>query len=167
MPTDHGAERLDILLESVRRSGQRAVLQGGWGGLTGAKALPPDVFPLGDTPHSWLFPRMVAAMHHGGAGTSSYALRAGIPSIVLPHNFEQPYWAQRLHELGVSPKPIHVGRITTEGVTAAITAAVSDPIKGRAAEIGEKIRGEDGVARAIQLFDEYVARFKSRAPTAR
>jgi UDP:flavonoid glycosyltransferase YjiC (YdhE family) len=166
MPTDHGAERLQVLLEALRRSGQRAVLQGGWGGLTGETALPQDVFPVGHTPYSWLFPRMAAAMHHGGAGTSSEALRAGIPSITLPHNFEQPYWAQRLHELGVSPKPIHVGRITTEGVTAAITAAVSDPIKRRAAEIGGKIRAEDGIGRAIQLFDEYVARFRSRALTA-
>lgn len=159
MPSNKSTERTTIILEGLRLSGRRAVLQGGWGKLGSGRTLPKEVFPLEEAPFGWLFPRMAAVIHHGGAGTTSYALRAGVPSIVLPHNLEQPYWAQRLYELGVSPRPFPINRITPQRVAAAIDVAVSDPgIKRRAAEIGEKIRSEDGVRRAVELFNEYMTR---------
>jgi len=156
-----------ILLEGLRRAGQRVVLQGGWGKLASGQTLSGDVFPLEETPFGWLFPRMAAVIHHGGAGTTSHALRAGVPSIVFPYNFDQPYWAQRLWELGVSPKPVPIQRITPDSVAAAVEAAVRDPaMKQRAEEIGARVRSEDGVGRAVELFNQYVDRFTA-APTPR
>ena len=57
-------------------------------------------------PLRWLFPRVAAVVHHGGAGTTSAGLRAGVPSIIVPFFADQPYWGQRIAELGVGPAPI-------------------------------------------------------------
>jgi len=159
MPLANGRKISEILLEGIRRSGQRAVLHGGWGDLARDATLPEGVLRVGETPYAWLFPRMAAVVHHGGVGTTAYGLRAGVPSVGFPHNFDQPYWAQRLYELGVSPQPIRLRRLTVEGVAASIRVAVSDPVlRERAASVGAKIRAEDGVARAVELFDRYMAR---------
>jgi sterol 3beta-glucosyltransferase len=74
----------EIIYEAVRRSGRRAVLSRGWAGLgDGVPNKPDAVFLLGDCPHSWLLPRCSAAVHHGGAGTTAAALRAGLPTLVV------------------------------------------------------------------------------------
>lgn len=162
MTTANPGKRASILLEGLRRSGQRAVFQGGWGKLDTGRPFPKEVFPLEEAPFAWLFPKMAAILHHGGAGTTSFALRAGLPSITLPHNFDQPYWAQRLYELGVSPRPLPIQRITADSVATAIAEVMKDAaFRQRAAAIGERIRSEDGVGQAVELFHQYVARFKS------
>ncbi len=159
MPLANGRRLSDILLEGIRRSGQRALLHAGWGDLARDAALPEGVLRVGEMPYDWLFPRMAAVVHHGGVGTTAYGLRAGVPSVLFPHNFDQPYWAQRLYELGVSPRPIRLRRLTVDGVAASIRAAVNDPaLRERAASVGAKIRTENGVARAVELFDQYMAR---------
>ena len=63
-------------------------------------------------PHDWLFPKMRAVVHHGGAGTTGAGLRAGVPSIVVPFTMDQPFWASRVHALGVGPKPIPRPKLT-------------------------------------------------------
>jgi sterol 3beta-glucosyltransferase len=162
MTTTNPGERARTLLEGLRRSGQRGVFQGGWAKLDIGRPLPEEVFPLEEAPFAWLFPRMAAIVHHGGAGTTSFALRAGLPSIVLPHNFDQPYWAQRLYELGVSPRPLLIQKITADSVAAAIAEVMKDAaMRRRAAAIGEQIRSEDGIGRAVELFTQYVERFRS------
>ena len=95
----------EIVLEAVQMSGQRAILLSGWAGL-GEMQLPKSVLQLPAAPHSWLFPQMAAVVHHGGAGTTAAGLRAGIPSILVPHFADQPFWGQRIAALGVGPKPV-------------------------------------------------------------
>jgi UDP:flavonoid glycosyltransferase YjiC (YdhE family) len=146
----------DMALEALRRAGQRGVLYAGWGGLH-KEDLPDDVYMIGSTPHSWLFPRMAAVVHHGGAGTTGAGLAAGIPSVVTPFFADQPFWAQRVYELGAGPKPIPRRRLTTENLAASIEAAVADgALRERAAPLGAHIRAEDGVAAAIALIEKSV-----------
>jgi UDP:flavonoid glycosyltransferase YjiC (YdhE family) len=105
-------------------------------------------------PFAWLFPRMAAVVHHGGAGTTAAGLRAGVPSIVVPFFGDQPYWGRRVAELGVGPAPIPRKRLTVEVLAGAIDRAVTDPVlRRRAAELGTKIRAEDGVARAVAVVN--------------
>lgn len=159
MPSSKAEKMAAVVLQGLRESGQRAVLQGGWGELGAGEALPEEVFRIDDMPFEWLFSRMAAIVHHGGAGTTSYALRSGVPSVIVPHNFDQPYWAQRLCELGVSPAPIPLKRLSAEALAAAIQEAVGNAAMGeRAVAIGAKIRAEDGVGRAVELFHEYMGR---------
>jgi len=88
-----------IALEALRISGQRGVLSSGWGGLK-TDDLPETVFAISSIPHSWLFPRMRAVVHHGGAGTTAAGLRAGVPSILVPFFGDQPFWGRRVAQLG-------------------------------------------------------------------
>ncbi|MFL5587557.1 MAG: glycosyltransferase, partial [Ktedonobacteraceae bacterium] len=101
----------------------------------------------------WLFPQMAAVVHHGGAGTTAAGLRAGIPSVIIPFFAEQPFWGRRIAELGVGPKPIPRKRLSQERLAAAIhTAASDESMRKRAGALGECIRAENGVARAVEVF---------------
>ena len=140
-----------LVIEALRRSGQRAVLLSGWGGLRQTD-LPDSVLMIDGAPHEWLFPRMAAVVHHGGSGTTAAGLRAGVPSLVVPFFGDQPYWGRRVAELGVGPAPIPRKQLTAERLAAAIATAVSDaPLRQRAAELGARLRAEDGVTRAVEI----------------
>ncbi len=164
MSSLNSAEKTSVILEGAKRSGQRIVIQQGWGGLGRDAQLPENIFNLaGDIPHSWLFGRMAATMHHAGPGTIAESFRAGVPSICVPHNFDQPFWAQLAYDLGVAPAPIPIKQLSTDRVAGAIHIAVTDTaMRRRAAELAVKIRSEDGVGRAIELFHHYVEKFYAR-----
>lgn len=113
------------------------------------------VFRVDSIPHAWLFPRVAAVVHHGGAGTTAAGLRAGVPSIVIPFFGDQPFWGQRLAELGVGLAPIPRKQLTAERLADAIDRAVTDQsMRQRAADLGTKIRGEDGIAHAVAIVQE-------------
>ena len=151
--TSRNPERLtQIVLEALNHPGQRGILLSGWAGL-GKVDLPESVFLCDSVPHEWLFPRMAAVIHHGGASTTAEGLRAGVPSIVVPFFGDQPFWGQRVAELGVGPSPIPYKELSVEGLAAAIQQAVSDEaMRSRAIAIGQKIREEDGVTNAVEAF---------------
>jgi sterol 3beta-glucosyltransferase len=145
------------LLESLEQAGQRAVILSGWAGL-GSDALPENVFSLKYAPHSWLFPRMVAVVHHGGAGTTAAGLRAGVPSIVVPNMGDQLFWGRRVYELGVGTQPIPKGSLTVERLVEAIHKATSDAaMQARCIELGKKIAAENGVDNAVKVIREYLS----------
>jgi UDP:flavonoid glycosyltransferase YjiC (YdhE family) len=155
--TGNDPERLTrITLEALRLSGQRAVLLSGWAGLA-AGDVPPEVLRLDGAPHSWLFPRMAAIVHHGGIGTTHEALRASVPQAIAPFFADQPFWADRVHALGVSPPPVLQGDLTAEHLADAIRAAVSDTaMRERAAEVGCRVRAERGVDESVELIERYL-----------
>jgi sterol 3beta-glucosyltransferase len=144
----------DLVLQALARSGQRGVLSSGWGGLI-KSSLPETVFMTGSIPFSWLFPKLAAVVHHGGAGTTSMGLWAGVPSIVIPFMGDQPFWGQRVYELGVGPKPIPRQRLTVNLLAESIHCAVTDKaIQERATSLGERIRAENGVAQAVAIIEQ-------------
>ncbi len=157
MTTQDAARTTRIVLEALGRAGQRGVLATGYGGLAAA-ALPASVYMLDQAPHDWLFPRMAAVVHHGGAGTTGAGLRAGAPTLICPFFGDQPFWGRRVAALGAGPRPIPQRRLTAAALAEAIAAAVGDPaMRARAAALGEAIRAEDGVARAVALIEARAA----------
>ncbi len=143
----------EIVLEAVQMSGQRAILLSGWAGL-GEMQLPQTVLQLPAAPHSWLFPQMAAVVHHGGAGSTAAGLRAGVPSILVPHFADQPFWGQRVAALGAGPKAIMRPRLTAHKLADAIDTAVSNQtMRQKAAALGKAIRAEDGIGRAVDLIE--------------
>ena len=144
-----------VTLEALRLSGQRAVLLSGWAGLA-AGDLPANVLKLDSAPHGWLFPRMAAIVHHGGVGTTHEALRSGRPQVVVPFFGDQPFWADRVHGLGVAPPPLHQEELTAEGLATAIGAALTKAtLRQRAAAVGAQVCAEQGVAGAVEVVERY------------
>jgi sterol 3beta-glucosyltransferase len=139
----------ELVLDAVKQAGVRAVLASGWGGLSAAN-VPENVFLMDSVPHDWLFPRMAAVVHHGGAGTTAAGLRAGVPTVIIPFGGDQPFWGHHVHKLGVGTEPIPQKRLTADGLASAIRTAVQDSaMRARASALGEKIRVEDGVGAAV------------------
>ena len=147
-------ETADLVLQALERTGQRGALSSGWGGLK-KENLPETVFMMGSIPHNWLFPKMAAIVHHGGVGTTAAGLWAGIPAIVTPFFGDQPFWGQRVYELGVGPRPIPRQRLTVDRLAESIRCAVSDTVmREKAARLGERIRAENGMARAVAVIEQ-------------
>jgi sterol 3beta-glucosyltransferase len=124
-----------------------------------AESVPENVFVADSVPHSWLFPRMAAVVHHGGAGTTAEGLHAGVPTVIVPFVFDQPFWGARVKALGLGPDPIPQNKLTADRLGEAIRIAVTDPdIKRRAKACGEAIRSEDGTANAVKIIERYLGR---------
>jgi UDP:flavonoid glycosyltransferase YjiC (YdhE family) len=144
-----------IIMEALAKSGQRGLLLTGWGGLR-PELVPDNVFVVDSAPHSWLFPRMAAVVHHGGAGTTAEGLRAGVPTIIVPFLFDQPFWGARIKTMGLGPAPIPKKKLTGDRLAAAISQAVTDPgMRQRANACGAAIRAENGVNNAVELVKHY------------
>jgi len=145
-------ELAETAVTALQKTGQRGILSTGWGGLEQETLnLPDDVLVVDQAPHDWLFPRMAAVVHHGGAGTMAAGLRAGVPTVTVPFFFDQPFWGQQVARLGAGPPPIPHKQITAVNLAAAIHRVVTDErMRARAAELGRRIRAEDGVATAVQ-----------------
>jgi len=143
-----------LILQALAQAKQRAIILSGWGGLRKAD-LPDTALMVDSIPFSWLFPRVAALVHHGGAGTTAAGLRAGVPSVVVPFFGDQPFWGRRVAELGVGPEPIPRRKLTAERLARAIQEALTDQtMRQRAAALGAKIQAEDGIARAVALVQQ-------------
>ena len=157
MPRDP-TSTIGLVLRALRQAGVRGILATGWMGPT-AHDLPDDVLALDEIPHDWLFPRVAAVVHHGGAGTTASAMRAGCPAVVVPFFADQPFWAKRVASLGVGPPPILERRLTAARLAAAIRAVVTDQgIRRRSAELGERLRAEDGIGTAVEIVERVLRR---------
>jgi sterol 3beta-glucosyltransferase len=154
------AHLTEMVLSAVKHSGQRVILAKGWGGLDTQLAnrqMDEQIFVVDDVPHDWLFPKMAAVIHHGGAGTTASGMRAGVPTVIVPFSGDQPFWGKRVRALRAGPSPIPHTRLNAERLGAAITSAVNDEVmREHARLIGESIRAEDGIARAVEAFERYV-----------
>ena len=140
---------IDCAQAALEETGLRGVLDLGSGGVAPG-SLPKAMLAVRDIPHDWLFPRVAAVVHHGGAGTTGAGLAAGRPTVVVPTTSDQPFWGRRVHALGAGPRPIRLRRLTVRNLAQAISIATSDKaMMASAADLGERIRSEDGVGMAV------------------
>lgn len=142
----------ELVIEALKNAGKRGILATGWSGLAKIESIPEEIFILESAPHTWLFPRMAAVVHHGGAGTTAAGLRAGVPGIIIPHSNDQFAWGRRVFELGVGTKPIPRKNLTAERLSAAIKVALSNEIRTASKELGIKIQSEDGARTAAEII---------------
>ena len=143
-----------LVVESLGKAGKRGVLATG-GGAIGGTAGSDRVHVIGGAPHDKLFPLMSACVHHGGAGTTAASLRTGKPTVICPFFGDQPFWANRVVDLGAGPPSIEARKLSVDGLAAAIVQATGDAaMRRRATELGDAIRAEDGVTTAIAFLDK-------------
>jgi len=152
------------VVRALTGAGCRGIILAGGSGLSTGR-LSDDILSVDSVPHDWLFPRSSAAVHHGGAGVTGAALRAGLPAVVVPIFADQPFWGSRVFGIGAGPRPIPAKRLTAKKLQGAIEVAVSDRLRRRAADIGEKIRQEDGVANAVRIITALCDRKTPRGAT--
>ena len=141
---------LAALLPAV--GGRRVLFYPGWSGVEPSD-LPANFLTIGDTPHDWLFPRVSLVVHHGGAGTSHSAVRAGIPSVVVPFAGDQFFWADRLWRAGVAPRSIAAKELTASALERAIALAEGAGMRSRATALGAAMKAEDGLGRAVAQIE--------------
>ena len=151
-------ETTRILVEAVQHTGQRAIIQAGWGNL-GMENPPKHICFVGYVPHNFLFRQGCCVIHHGGAGTTAAAYRAGVPSIVIPHLADQPYWGCTLRKIGVAPKPLHRQDMTPKRLAKRINQVISSQsMAEKAKALMEKIEMEDGLTTAVRLIEAHATK---------
>ncbi|MGW7056631.1 glycosyltransferase [Streptomyces sp. NPDC054887] len=104
-----------------------------------------------EVPHEWLFPRVAAAVHHAGAGTTAATLRAGIPSVPIPVMLDQPFWAGRHTALNCAPDAIPLADLTADRLAHAMAAIAESPhYRSSAQRLRSLLVAEDGAAAVVE-----------------
>jgi UDP:flavonoid glycosyltransferase YjiC (YdhE family) len=141
------------MLQAVAAVGCRAIVSRGWAGL-GGDALPEGVIEIDSVSHVRLFPRVAAVVHHGGAGTTTAAARAGVPQIVVPHLADQYYWGRRVQLLGLGPPAIPRRRLSPRTLAGALAATLENEVLiERTRELGARLAERAAIDTAFVLDD--------------
>ncbi|XP_057963419.1 sterol 3-beta-glucosyltransferase UGT80A2-like [Malania oleifera] len=152
LPLQDPGKMTNIVVQALEITGQRGIINRGWGGL-GNLAEPKDfVYSLDNCPHDWLFLRCFAVVHHGGAGTTAAGLKAACPTTIVPFFGDQPFWGGRVHARGVGPAPIPIDEFSLEKLVAAIRFMLDPKVKERAVQLAKAMENEDGVTGAVKAF---------------
>ncbi|KIO22728.1 glycosyltransferase family 1 protein [Tulasnella calospora MUT 4182] len=146
----------ETIFDAIKLANVRAIVSAGWGGL-GGKDIPPDVFILtGSVPHDWLFTKVSAVCHHGGAGTTAIGLLLGKPTIIVPFFGDQPFWGEMVHKAGAGPEPIPQKKLKAERLAGAITYCLTDKARNAAKIMADRIRAEDGLKSGVDSFHSHL-----------
>jgi UDP:flavonoid glycosyltransferase YjiC (YdhE family) len=137
---------LELVVKALRSLGLRGLLSSGEQLQAQAAG---DMLRIVEVWHDWLFPRVAAVVHHGGAGTTAAALRAGVGSLIAPVGVDQFFWAGRVEALGCGAGLGAHGRGDEHALAAALQRVLSAPVRERAGQVAAAIGGEDGVGRAV------------------
>ena len=150
-----GRETTEILIEAVKKVNQRAIIQAGWGQL-GTQETLSNIYCTEYVPHQWLFPKGSCVVHHGGAGTTASVCRAKVPSVVVAHHADQPYWGKRLSDLGAAPRHLYRRSLTAKRLAERIQQVLETPaMTTRAQVLGEQMETEDGLTAAVDLIESF------------
>jgi vancomycin aglycone glucosyltransferase len=144
------AQTSQVVGEAVRALGCRAIISQGWGQLNAGDA-GPDCLTIGNVNHEKLFPRVAVIAHHGGAGTTTAAARAGTPQVIMPHNYDQFYWAHRVQALGVGVAGGAVADLTVAALAGAVRACLQPEMTTRAQALASRMELHGARSAAEQL----------------
>ena len=141
-----------MIFEAVKKAGVRALVSKGWGGL-GDDNTPDDVYMLENTPHDWLFPKVKAVVHHGGAGTTAIGLKCGKPTMVVPFFGDQQFWGSMIGEAGAGAKPVPYKELDSDKLAEGIKQLLTEDAAKAAQKIADSIEKEgDGAQNAVTSF---------------
>lgn len=143
-----------LIFAAVKKAGIRALVSKGWGGLGDEGNTPDNIYMLENTPHDWLFPRVSAVVHHGGAGTTAIGLKCGKPTLIVPFFGDQPFWGAMVARAGAGAHAaIPYKELTADKLAEGIQECLSPEAKEHAQEIARDIAAEgDGASNAVKSF---------------
>lgn len=151
-------ESTELMINAALLSGKRAIIQSEWNRV---KALPEDprIFRIEKVPHHLIFSRCALVVHHGGAGTAHSTAYCGVPSVVVAYGFDQPFWGSELKRIGIGGRVLDIRTVTPRSLTTEINRMYeSREAREKARALGEAVRKENGVARAVELIERACAR---------
>lgn len=143
--------------DAAAKSKHRFLFARGW---SEAIDLPERVMQIDEADHEWLFPRMACVVHHGGAGTTAAALRAGRPQVIVAFAGDQYIWGRRVHAMGAGSEMLVSSSVTADELLSAIDAALVPSVEAKAKEVSQTLVSEDGVAVAVATLERW---FEDRA----
>lgn len=158
----NAGETTALVIKALKLAGKRGIINTGGSGMNQTEEIAEDILFVKDIPHEWLFPKMSAVVHHGGAGTTAEGLRAGVPSAIIPYGNDQFAWGRKIHELGAGAKAIPRKELTAEKLSAAISYTQVNEIRSKAQEIGKQIRAEKGAEKAAQVIIDTLETFGNK-----
>ncbi|KAL6639462.1 hypothetical protein ACP70R_023192 [Stipagrostis hirtigluma subsp. patula] len=141
-----------IIVEALEITGQRGIINKGWGGLGKLDEVKEFVYVLDNVPHDWLFLQCKAVIHHGGAGTTAAGLKAECPTTIIPFFGDQFFWGSMVHARGLGAPPIPVEQLQLHSLVDAIKFMIDPKVKERAVVLARAIESEDGVDGAVKSF---------------
>ncbi|XP_058197852.1 sterol 3-beta-glucosyltransferase UGT80A2-like isoform X2 [Rhododendron vialii] len=162
LPVQEPEKMTQIIVEALETTGQRGIINKGWGGLGNLKELKDFVYLLDNCPHDWLFLQCAAVVHHGGAGTTAAGLKAACPTTIVPFFGDQPFWGDRVHARGVGPAPIPIDEFSLTKLVDAIKFMLDPKVKERAVGLSQSMQNEDGVSGAVKAFFKHLPHKKPR-----
>ncbi|WAO88920.1 Hypothetical protein NCS54_00628800 [Fusarium falciforme] len=146
-------ELTQLIVNAVKIANVRAIVSQGWGTIGGEDDdAPEDIYLIGNCPHDWLFQRVSAVVHHGGAGTTAAGIAAGRPTVVVPFFGDQPFWGQMIARAGAGPTPIPFKEMTAETLAASILVALKPAVGKAAQRMAHTITQENGASNAATDF---------------
>ncbi|KAF9871095.1 udp- transferase [Colletotrichum karsti] len=146
-----------LIFDAVKLAGVRAIVSKGWGGVGGGDNVPENIYLIGNCPHDWLFKRVSAVVHHGGAGTSAAGIAAGRPTVVVPFFGDQPFWGQMIARAGAGPMPVPFKEMTAETLASSIVFALKPEVQFAVQQMAERIAQEDGAGETAKDIQERLA----------
>lgn len=148
----------NLIFEAVERAGVRALVSKGWGGLGGEDNVPHNIYMLENTPHDWLFPRVSAVVHHGGAGTTAIGLKCGKPTMIVPFFGDQPFWGAMVSRAGAGAHAaIPYKDLSIDALAEGIKQCLAPEAKNNAEMIARSIADEgDGAKNAVESFHKHL-----------
>ena len=143
-----------LIFEAIEKAGVRALVSKGWGGLGDEGNTPNNVYMLENTPHDWLFPRVSAVVHHGGAGTTAIGLKCGKPTMIVPFFGDQPFWGAMVAKAGAGAESaVPYKQLTVDALADGISQCLSPEAQRNAEKIAHDIEVEgDGAINAVEAF---------------
>ncbi|CAN6209965.1 unnamed protein product [Urochloa humidicola] len=141
-----------IIVEALEITGQRGIINKGWGGLGNLEEPKEFVYVLDNVPHDWLFLQCKAVVHHGGAGTTAAGLKAACPTTIIPFFGDQFFWGSMVHARRLGAPPVPVEQLQLHSLVDAIKFMIDPKVKERAVELAKAIESEDGVDGAVKSF---------------
>ncbi|KAL8171817.1 hypothetical protein V2J09_023621 [Rumex salicifolius] len=155
LPVQEPKRMTEIIVQALEMTGQRGIINKGWGGLGNMSEQRDFVYLLDNCPHDWLFLQCAAVVHHGGAGTTAAGLKAACPTTIVPFFGDQPFWGDQVHAKGIGPRPIPIDEFSLNKLVHAINFMLDPKVKERAVELAKAMEYEDGVTGAVNAFQKH------------
>jgi UDP:flavonoid glycosyltransferase YjiC (YdhE family) len=147
-----GADQTNqVLSEAFARVQRPVIVQAGWQNIGGNSTA--RVLSIGYAPHDWLFAQAGLVIHHAGSGTAHATCLAGVPSVPIPHMFDQYYWAHMLHRRGVAPRPLFRHELEPRALAGRVEQACNPKLAARARDLATRMCAERGVDTAADAIE--------------